>query len=191
MTKGYWRKPAAYRPDCDFLVTFVASSPQSANDCDDRYSARARVRLDAAAADMLHYQLTGNMTGIKAQRERCGLVRPRPAPSRFAGRNFGREKMKSNRFGRIARSAAVTIAAAGLLFEIGGSAMAANYAYMGCYDLWYARNAIYAQNGYCFKTAQARAVFGPGCFPPYGKMSKWEQREVSQIQYWEARKGCN
>jgi len=32
---------------------------------------------------------------------------------------------------------------------------------MSCNALWNARNSIYAQNGYCFKTARARAVFGP------------------------------
>ncbi len=98
--------------------------------------------------------------------------------------------MKSKKLGNLARFAAVSVAAAGLLIEVGGSAFAANYAYMGCYDLWYARNAIYAQEGYCFKTAQARAVFGVGCFPPYGKLSKWEQNEIAKIKYWEARKGC-
>ena len=44
---------------------------------------------------------------------------------------------------------------------------------MSCNALWTERNSIYARNGYCFKTARARAVFGPGCFPPYGKLSGW------------------
>jgi hypothetical protein len=63
-------------------------------------------------------------------------------------------------------------------------------AYMSCSELWYARNAIYARNGYCFRTARARAVFGPGCFPPYGALRGWERRRVDEIQMWEARKGC-
>ncbi len=61
---------------------------------------------------------------------------------------------------------------------------------MSCSELWYKRNEIYARNGYCFKTSRARAVFGPGCFPPYGQMSGWEKRRVNELQYWEARKGC-
>ena len=61
---------------------------------------------------------------------------------------------------------------------------------MSCSELWYARNAIYAENGYCFKTARARAVFGPGCFPPYGKLSRSEQRQINLITAQERRKGC-
>jgi hypothetical protein len=59
-----------------------------------------------------------------------------------------------------------------------------------CYDLWYQRNAIYANRGYCFKTAQARSVFGPGCFPPYGRLSPAEKRQVAWIQAQENRFGC-
>lgn len=59
-----------------------------------------------------------------------------------------------------------------------------------CYQLWYERNSIYADNGYCFKTAKARAVFGAGCFPPYGHLSKSEQEHVAGIKEWEYRKGC-
>ncbi len=61
---------------------------------------------------------------------------------------------------------------------------------MSCYDLWYARNAIYARKGYCFKTERARSVFGPGCFPPYGALSGSEQDRVNALQYWEREKGC-
>ena len=61
---------------------------------------------------------------------------------------------------------------------------------MSCNALWIERNSIYARNGYCFKTARARAVFGPGCFPPYGKLSGWEQSRVNELQMWEQRKGC-
>lgn len=62
---------------------------------------------------------------------------------------------------------------------------------MSCYELWHARNAIYARNGYCFKTARARAEFGPGCFPPYGELRGWERRRVNELQMWESRNGCN
>lgn len=60
----------------------------------------------------------------------------------------------------------------------------------GCYELWYERNEIYARNGYCFRTARARSVFGPGCFPPYGRLSGWEARRVQEIQYQEDMRGC-
>ncbi|HMN85422.1 MAG TPA: YARHG domain-containing protein [Bauldia sp.] len=92
--------------------------------------------------------------------------------------------------GKVSRLAAVTVAALGILLEAGTIAAAQNYAAMTCSQLWYARNAIYAENGYCFKTARARAVFGPGCFAPYGKLSSYEQQQVNEIQYWENRKGC-
>lgn len=72
-------------------------------------------------------------------------------------------------------------------FEV---ARAQNPAAMSCSELWYARNAIYARKGYCFKTDRARAVFGPGCFPPYGALNQWEQRRVNELQYWERVKGC-
>jgi hypothetical protein len=55
---------------------------------------------------------------------------------------------------------------------------------MSCEELWYART------GNCFRTEQARAVFGRGCFSPYGRLCGWEKERVMQIQMWEARKGC-
>lgn len=61
---------------------------------------------------------------------------------------------------------------------------------MTCDQLWYARNAIYAREGFCFKTEHARAVFGPGCFPPFGHLSPGEQDRVNAFQYWERMKGC-
>lgn len=75
-------------------------------------------------------------------------------------------------------------------FAFSAPAAAQEPAYMSCSELWHARNEIYARNGYCFKTARARSVFGPGCFPPYGHLRGWEKRHVDEIQMWEARKGC-
>ncbi len=69
-------------------------------------------------------------------------------------------------------------------------ARAEDAADMSCDQLWYARNAIYARNGYCFNTARARSVFGAGCFPPYGQLSGWEKSRVNELQSWERRKGC-
>ncbi|MBU1655790.1 MAG: YARHG domain-containing protein [Gammaproteobacteria bacterium] len=62
--------------------------------------------------------------------------------------------------------------------------------YLNCEELWYERNAIYARNGYCFKTARAQQAFGRGCFPPYGRLSGWEKERVARIEQWEYRKGC-
>jgi hypothetical protein len=59
-----------------------------------------------------------------------------------------------------------------------------------CNDLWYRRNAIFAQAGYCFQTARARAAFGAGCFPPYGRLSPRQQARVNAIQAREAYLGC-
>lgn len=89
-------------------------------------------------------------------------------------------------------------AALGLIGAIGAElivaaptpAAAQDPAYMSCSDLWYARNRIYARNGYCFNTDRARSVFGAGCFPPYGRLSGWEKSRVNQLQMWERRKGC-
>lgn len=86
----------------------------------------------------------------------------------------------------------IAAAAAALLFMLDiGAANAQPLRYMSCGELWYARNAIYAQNGYCFQTRRAIRVFGRACFPPYGRLSPYEQRRVNDITAWERRKGCN
>ncbi|MCP4071732.1 MAG: YARHG domain-containing protein [Hyphomicrobiales bacterium] len=64
------------------------------------------------------------------------------------------------------------------------------YATMGCSALWYERNAIFARNGHCFKSARGQAQFGVGCFAPYGRLGSADQREVDQILMWEGRNGC-
>jgi hypothetical protein len=65
---------------------------------------------------------------------------------------------------------------------------------MSCGDLWYRRNAIFARNGYCFKTDRAIRVFGnEGCrFYVEGDvpMSRAEREEVEIIRAIERRKGC-
>ncbi len=62
---------------------------------------------------------------------------------------------------------------------------------LSCRALWYQRNQVYAEAGYCFQTADAIATFGRGCFPPYGKLTRAEQRRVDEVRSWEARRGCN
>jgi hypothetical protein len=84
----------------------------------------------------------------------------------------------------------IAAAAALLMVLDAGAAMAKPLRYMNCSELWYARNAIYAENGYCFQTARAIRTFGHACFPPYGRLSAYEQRQVADIIAWEDRRGC-
>jgi hypothetical protein len=60
-----------------------------------------------------------------------------------------------------------------------------------CDELWKERNSIYADNGYCFTTEKAIAVFGHGCFPPYGRLSALDRNLVAEVESWERRKGCH
>jgi hypothetical protein len=60
-----------------------------------------------------------------------------------------------------------------------------------CYDLWYQRNQIYSENGYCFKTQLGRDTFGnAGCFTNNPKLSKYEARDVKEIKQEEKKRGC-
>ncbi len=82
-----------------------------------------------------------------------------------------------------------SFAAAAIDFSVPTTASAQGF--MSCDQLWYTRNQIYAQSGYCFKQARSIATFGPGCFPPYGRLSPWEERRIAEILMWERRKGCS
>jgi YARHG domain len=91
----------------------------------------------------------------------------------------------------IAKFLAAALVASGILITGPlSSAMAQDAASMSCGQLWYARNEIYARNGYCFQTPRARAAFGKGCFPPYGELHGWEKDRVGALQMWERRRGC-
>ena len=68
---------------------------------------------------------------------------------------------------------------------------AQSYASMSCYDLWYARNSIYANKGYCFTTKRAINTFGRRCYSPYGQLNRWERDQVNEIKYWERQNGCS
>ncbi|WP_316859519.1 YARHG domain-containing protein [uncultured Cohaesibacter sp.] len=69
-------------------------------------------------------------------------------------------------------------------------ANAQSYASMSCGQLWYERNAIYARQGYCFKTARAQRAFPRSCHAPWGRLSYSQQNRVNSIVYWERRYGC-
>lgn len=95
--------------------------------------------------------------------------------------------MSARKFAMFGLGCAIAIGAGMAAPQI---ARAQDASQMSCEQLWHERNAIYARNGYCFKTARARAVFGAGCFPPYGELSGWERRRVNELQAWERRFGC-
>ncbi|WP_423415708.1 YARHG domain-containing protein [Hyphomicrobium sp. B1] len=59
-----------------------------------------------------------------------------------------------------------------------------------CEALWRARNAIFANKGYCFESPEGQAAFGKGCFPPYGKLTRAEEADVQRIKDVEAHQRC-
>lgn len=59
-----------------------------------------------------------------------------------------------------------------------------------CEALWRARNAIFANKGYCFESPEGQAAFGRGCFPPYGKLTRTEEADVQRIKDVEAHQRC-
>ncbi len=61
-----------------------------------------------------------------------------------------------------------------------------------CYDLWYERNLIYAENGYCFKTDLARRTFSDfSCRTDHPQFSSLEQRRIDEIKAEERERSCN
>ena len=78
------------------------------------------------------------------------------------------------------------VAAAGLVL-VPSAAMAAS-----CYDLWYARNAIYDANGYCFSTELGMETFNnDDCWTTHPRLSKKEQQLVAAIQREEKARRCH
>ena len=60
-----------------------------------------------------------------------------------------------------------------------------------CYDLWYERNAIFANYGYCFSTQLGRDTFGnSGCHARNPRLSSRDSRRVANIKRQERRRGC-
>ncbi len=89
------------------------------------------------------------------------------------------------------------VAAAGVFFDgtLSSAGAQDGLSSMSCGDLWYRRNAIFARNGYCFKTDRAVRVFGnEGCrfyVESDVPMSRAEREEVEFIRAIERRRGCN
>jgi uncharacterized caspase-like protein/uncharacterized protein YraI len=60
-----------------------------------------------------------------------------------------------------------------------------------CFDLWYERNAIFAENGYCFGSDKGKANFSnDGCYTSDPQLSAQEKSRVDAITAEEARRGC-
>lgn len=80
----------------------------------------------------------------------------------------------------------ITMAGFLVALMVSGSASAAS-----CADLWYKRNSIYAQYGYCFKSSLGQRTFGnEGCYTNSPKLSGRDKAIVDNIKREEARRGC-
>lgn len=91
--------------------------------------------------------------------------------------------------------AALTLIAVAWTFLDGAISSAAaqdELSVMSCGDLWYRRNAIFARNGFCFKTDRAIRVFGNNGCRFYVEsdvpMFRAEREEVEIIRAIERRK---
>jgi hypothetical protein len=61
-----------------------------------------------------------------------------------------------------------------------------------CYDLWYARNAIYDDNGYCFSTDLGQETFdNSDCWTKHPHFSKAEQKAINAIVAEEKSRRCH
>ena len=65
---------------------------------------------------------------------------------------------------------------------------------LSCDALWTVRNTIYAENGYCFKTARGQAAFASGsCTYDDAAMvplNNYERDNIARIVAVERQKGC-
>lgn len=60
-----------------------------------------------------------------------------------------------------------------------------------CFDLWYERNLIYAENGYCFSTSLGKRTFANyDCWTKNPKLTRGERNRVAELQSAERRAGC-
>lgn len=61
-----------------------------------------------------------------------------------------------------------------------------------CEDLWVARNSIFNNNGYCFKSNLGKALFNNGdCYTSNAQLSSDERSQVQRIKSEEKRRGCS
>ncbi len=81
---------------------------------------------------------------------------------------------------------ATAVLAAASLVALPSVAMAAS-----CYDLWYARNEIYYENGYCFVTDLAINTFGnDNCYTKHPHFTHKEQAMINAIVAEEKARHC-
>lgn len=60
-----------------------------------------------------------------------------------------------------------------------------------CADLWYERNLIFAQAGYCFKSSLGKRQFAQyECWTDNPSLTAAERRRVAAIKREERRRGC-
>ena len=82
-----------------------------------------------------------------------------------------------------------------LVFALVASLLAAGFASpvmaRSCMDLWYERNLIFAQNGYCFSTSLGQRQFAEfECWTKSPTLTPREQKRVDAIRAEERRRGC-
>lgn len=61
---------------------------------------------------------------------------------------------------------------------------------LGCDELWYARNEIFARNGFRFETARGRAAFGDDGWTRNPRLNRFERANVDMFEGLEYRRGC-
>lgn len=65
---------------------------------------------------------------------------------------------------------------------------------LSCENLWYVRNSVYDDNGFCFRTKRAQSVFeNADCYvQEMGrvKLNSYERQNVARIQKVERQKSC-
>ncbi len=61
---------------------------------------------------------------------------------------------------------------------------------LGCDELWYARNEIFARNGFRFETARGRAAFGADGWTRNPRLNRFERSNVDLFEGLEYRRGC-
>lgn len=66
------------------------------------------------------------------------------------------------------------------------------FAKTSCFDLWYARNAIYDAKGYCFKTDLGQEYFdNSDCWTSKPKFTKKEWATIEAIKDEEEARNCH
>lgn len=92
-------------------------------------------------------------------------------------------------------------AAAGCFEDFGGTGCThdtlfseAELRRLSCDNLWYVRNSVYDDNGYCFRTKRAQMAFeNAGCdVQELGqvKLNSYERQNVARIQKVERQRSC-